>query len=197
LEDSTELGKLFTIDDDEKQAKAAKIDIEVLKTTFKYVGGTALIATFVLTDFLSRLVSTFSGFYEKDFYVLDEAQQREKLFTFVRNVILVQLFKLVIDLVRRFFIEFKNKITLDNIYKNLFSKMVNAPINEFYDVTPVFSIVSRFQACVDCFQNSIIDAILRIFGSLSDFLIKISIFYSVSHWLAACCFLAGYQLMQT
>jgi hypothetical protein len=66
------------------------------------------------------------------------------LFTFVRNVILVQLFKLVIDLVRRFFIEFKNKITLDNIYKNLFTKMVNAPINEFYDVTPVFSIVSRF-----------------------------------------------------
>jgi hypothetical protein len=59
-------------------------------------------------------------------------------------VILVQLFKLVIDLVRRFFIEFKNKITLDNIYKNLFTKMVNAPINEFYDVTPVFSIVSRF-----------------------------------------------------
>lgn len=171
--------------------------MEVLKTSFKYVGGTALIATFVLTDFLSRLVSTFSGFYEKDFYVLDEAQQREKLFTFVRNVILVQLFKLVIDLVRRFFIEFKNKITLDNIYKNLFSKMVNAPINEFYDVTPVFSIVSRFQACVDCFQNSIIDAILRIFGSLSDFLIKISIFYSVSNWLAACCFLAGYQLMQT
>jgi hypothetical protein len=66
------------------------------------------------------------------------------LFKFVRNVILVQLFKLVIDLVRRFFIEFKNKITLDNIYKNLFTKMVNAPINEFYDVTPVFSIVSRF-----------------------------------------------------
>ncbi|MFO0116822.1 MAG: hypothetical protein ACK521_04160 [bacterium] len=66
------------------------------------------------------------------------------MFTFVRNVILVQLFKLVIDLVRRFFIEFKNKITLDNIYKNLFTKMVNAPINEFYDVTPVFSIVSRF-----------------------------------------------------
>ncbi len=59
-------------------------------------------------------------------------------------MILVQLFKLVIDLVRRFFIEFKNKITLDNIYKNLFTKMVNAPINEFYDVTPVFSIVSRF-----------------------------------------------------
>ena len=66
------------------------------------------------------------------------------MLTFVRNVILVQLFKLVIDLVRRFFIEFKNKITLDNIYKNLFTKMVNAPINEFYDVTPVFSIVSRF-----------------------------------------------------
>lgn len=71
LEDGSELGRLFTVDDDEKQARAAKLDMEVLKTTFKYVGGTALIATFVLTDFLSRLVSTFSGFYEKDFYVLD------------------------------------------------------------------------------------------------------------------------------
>jgi len=46
----------------------------VLKTTFSYVGGAALIATFVLTDFLSRLVSTFNGFYEKDFYILDEVQ---------------------------------------------------------------------------------------------------------------------------
>jgi ATP-binding cassette, subfamily C (CFTR/MRP), member 1 len=72
LEDCTELGKLFTIDDDEKQARAAKLDWDILKTTFSFIGGSALIATFVFTDFLSRLVSTFSGFYEKDFFVQDE-----------------------------------------------------------------------------------------------------------------------------
>jgi hypothetical protein len=59
----------------------------------------------------------------------------------MRNVLLVQLFRLVIDLVRRYFIEYKNRLTLDNVYSNLFAKMVNAPVNEFYDVTPTFTIV--------------------------------------------------------
>jgi len=63
--------------------------MSVLKTTFTLVGGVGLIATFVFSDFLSRLVSTFSGFYEKDFFVQDEQQQREKLFVFIRNVLLV------------------------------------------------------------------------------------------------------------
>ena len=54
---------------------------------------------------------------------------------------LVQILKLAIDLIRRLFIERKNKITLDNIYTTLFAKMVNAPVNEFYDVTPTFMIV--------------------------------------------------------
>lgn len=74
LEDCTELGKLFTIDDDEKQARAAKLDWEILKTTFKFIGGAGLIATFVFTNFMSQLVSTFSGFYEKNFFVQDEEQ---------------------------------------------------------------------------------------------------------------------------
>ena len=105
MEDTSEIGKLFNTEKEEKQAKDAKIDMDVLKTTFKYVGGTALIAAFVLTDFVSNLISTASNFYEKDFYVLNEAEQRENLFTFVRNVILVHLIKLVIDLVKRFFRE--------------------------------------------------------------------------------------------
>jgi ABC-type multidrug transport system fused ATPase/permease subunit len=183
------------MDEDEKQARATKIDYDILKTTFGYIGGTGLIATFVFTNFLSQLVSTFSGFYEKDFFVQDEEKQREQLFTFIRNVLLVQLFKLVIELVRRVFVEYKNRITLDHIYSSLFTKMVNAPINEFYDVTPTFTIVQRFQACVDCFQSSIIESILRIFSSLSDFLIKMSIFYSVSGWLSAICLVAAYQLV--
>lgn len=91
--------------------------------------------------------------------------------------------------------EYKNRITLDRIYLDLFKKMVNAPINEFYDVTPTYAIVQRFHDSIDCFQNSIIDSILRIFSSLSDFLIKISIFASVSNWMAAICLVAAYQLV--
>lgn len=89
LADCSELGKLFTMDDDENQARAAKIDFTVLKTTFALIGGVGLIFTFVFSDFLSRLVSAFSGFYEKDFFVLDEDEQRERLFVFIRNVLLV------------------------------------------------------------------------------------------------------------
>lgn len=73
LEDCTELGKLFNDDDDEREAKDAKIDFDILKTTFKLIGGTTLIASFVLMNFLNQLVSTFSGFYEKDYFTMDEA----------------------------------------------------------------------------------------------------------------------------
>lgn len=99
---------------------------------------------------------------------------------------------MVIDLVRRVFFEYKNRVALDNVYQNLFTKMVNAPINEFYDVTPTFCIMMRFQASVECFQNSIISSILRIFSSLSDFLIKLGIFAAVSNWMAALCLIAAY-----
>jgi len=58
---------------------------------------------------------------------------------------------MVIDLVRRVFVEYKNRVVLDSVYQNLFSKIVNAPINEFYDVTPTFAIMMRFQASVECF----------------------------------------------
>ena len=155
-----------------------------------------MIIIFVLTNFFTQLVTTFSGFYEKDFYILDEAEQREKLFIFIRNVLLVQVFKMVIDLIQQVFWEYKNKVTLNQIYSNLFSKMVNAPINEFYDVTPVESIMLRFTQSVECFQSSIITSILRIFSSVSSFMIKITIFASVSNWLSVVCIICTWKLVQ-
>ena len=75
--------------------------------------------------------------------------------------------------------------------------MVNAPINEFYDVTPVDRIVTRFNASVDCFSESIINALLRIFSNISLFFIKISIFATVSNWMAAICIVAAMMLINT
>lgn len=72
----------------------------------------------------------------------------------------------------------------------------NAPINDFYDVTSTSTITRRFRESIDCFGGeSIVWMFQMIFGSITDFLIKLSIFASVSNWMAAILLIAFYQLL--
>lgn len=72
----------------------------------------------------------------------------------------------------------------------------NAPINDFYDVTSTSTITRRFNDSYHCFGGDCINHMFHmIFGSMTDFLIKLSIFASVSNWMAAVLLIAFYQLL--
>ena len=85
---------------------------------------------------------------------------------------------------------------MDKLNKSLFQMICNAPINDFFDVTSTSQIMRRFNESYHSFGGDCINHMFRmIFGSMSDFLIKFSIFASVSGWMAAFLLVAFYQLL--
>lgn len=140
---------------------------------------------------IAQLTATFKSFYETDFYTLSPDEQQAKAASYLTNVLLVSCFTLSLDVIKKVFWEKKNNSVQDNVYNMLFTKIIAAPINLFFDVTPVDQIMSRFSRSMGCFQNSIIYALLHIINSWTSFCIKLAIFASVSHLSTLCCLIVS------
>lgn len=112
---------------------------------------------------------------------------------FVFNFIMIKLGIMAIDLVKEWAKKKKNKRVLNRLYDTLFAKMVNAPINEFYEITPIDTIISRFHSSISIFENDIMSRLVGIFSSVSDLIIKAGIMYTISGWLGVLCLVAGYM----
>jgi len=68
---------LFKDDEDDREAKKAKIDTGILRQTFVLLGGFVSIAYFMFADFLTQSVNTYNDFQEKDFYAKSESEQSQ------------------------------------------------------------------------------------------------------------------------
>ena len=62
------------------------------------------------------------------------------------------------------FMSRKGKEMGRNIHQSLLSKVMNAPINLFFDVTPVGKIFQRFSEDIHVFNGAIFHGFRNIFG---------------------------------
>lgn len=65
------IGKLFKDDKQERKARMATLDFKILQQSFLLMGGFIMIASFVFSDLITTVSSTFNEFYQKDFYIHD------------------------------------------------------------------------------------------------------------------------------
>lgn len=187
-EDLTEVGKLFRDDEDEEEIEKARITWDVIKTTFGILGGFRVILFFAFTNLLGHIIRMGRGFYEKDFYMFDQEDQSAGVFTFVRNILLSSMFCLALEVLKNSYWEKKNNTVEDNIYSQLFNKIMAAPVNLFFDVTPIDKVVGRFHRSMGCFKDSIVHSLCWIIHNGCEFVIRLSLFAAVSYYMSGLAF---------
>ena len=194
-EEITEIGKLFRDDEDEEEMHKAKITFKVLCETFEILGGFKVIIFFACTNLITQLTRNFRGFYEKDFFMFDQENQRTEIFGFCGNILMSSILCLALEAFKNVFWEKKNNTVEDKMYTKLFNKIMDAPINLFFDVTPVDKVVGRFHRSLDTFKDSIVHSLCWIIHNGCECIIRFSLFAAVSYYMSGLAMVVGLSLL--
>jgi ATP-binding cassette, subfamily C (CFTR/MRP), member 1 len=194
-EEVTEIGRLFRDDEDEEEMHKAKISFKVLCETFEILGGLKVILFFAFTNLVSQLIRNFRSFYEKDFYMFDHDNQRSTVFGFCGNILMSSIFCLALEAVKNIYWEKKNNTVEDNMYSQLFNKIMDAPVNLFFDVTPVDKVVGRFHRSMHTFKDTIVHSLCWIIHNGCECIIRLSLFAAVSYYMSGLAFFVSLTLL--
>ena len=89
----------------------------------------------------------------------------------------------LVNLVVDGFVSLKAKQMGRNVHAGLLTKVMNAPINLFFDVTPVGKIFKRFSDDINVFNGEIFSGFRRIFGDVTYLVFIFSLLLQFSSWV--------------
>ena len=89
----------------------------------------------------------------------------------------------LVNLAVEVFVSLKAKQMGKNVHQSLLTKVMNAPINLFFDVTPVGKIFKRFSDDIHVFNGGIFHGFRRIFGDVTYLIFLFSLMLQFSSWI--------------
>ena len=178
-EDLKNAGNLF--EDESKE------HLSVTKDTYKQVFSRA-------GGILPFVVLTFAMLWNHFFHTAEEyewqtwgatsfEEQQERYASYTWKLTKYALTGALVNLAVEAFISLKAKQMGKNVHASLLSKVMNAPINLFFDVTPVGKIFKRFSDDIHVFNGAIFHGFRRIFGEVTYLVFIFSLLLQFSSWI--------------
>ena len=172
------IGKLLVEEADE----AVNADAETFRKLFGLIGG------FRTSIFLGCIILCKKYFHVyqeanmKEFAAVDPEKQGDLHASFLKQTFFVSLFAVGVNNLTDFiFRDFKRKMGRD-IHQSTLRKILFAPINLFFDVTPIGKILQIFTEDMNVFQGQIIEPIQHCSEMVSHVIVVFSIMFAVGSW---------------
>ena len=176
-ETSKTIGKLL-IDESEEKVNP---DSETLKKLMKLVGGFKI----VLLALVFQSVIHYQHYYEdltnKEFAATDPEKQGDLFYNYMLKAAYVSSAGLIIRSVKDGFFSYYQRHMAKGIVKDTLTKVLLAPVNLFFDVTPVGKILRIFQSEINVF-NHILEPVKHCLGMGAHVVVVITMLFNVGSW---------------
>ena len=175
---SKTIGKLLVEEADED----VNANSETFRKMFGLIGGFRTSIILGLIILCRKYFHIYQESNMKEFATVDPDKQADLHTSFLKQTFFVSLFAVFINNLTDFiFRDFKRKMGRD-IHKSTLRKILFAPINLFFDVTPIGKILQIFTEDMNVFQGQIIEPIQHCSEMVSHVIVVFSIMFAVGSW---------------
>ena len=100
----------------------------------------------------------------------------------MRKAAFFSLIAVVLAQVRHYFVQRHHRHLGADILKTTLKRVLLAPVNTFFDITPVGKILRIFQDEINIFRNHLFDPLKHICGMLSHVVVVVSLMLTIGFW---------------
>jgi len=98
------------------------------------------------------------------------------------RIALVGLFGLVMNNIRQIFFRRAKKSLGKDVHRVTLRRVLLAPVNTFFDVTPMGKIMNIFMGGLGVFEHQVLEAPNRMFEMLSHVIVVLSMMFAIGNW---------------
>ena len=113
---------------------------------------------------------------------LSPEQQLSEYSEYMKTLALVGLFGLVFGNIRDFIMQRMKKMVGRNVHKDTLRQVLKAPVNIFFDVTPVGKILNIFTRNMNVFYGQIVEPLNHMMNMASHVLVVLYYLFTIGNW---------------
>jgi len=176
LDEKTEklVGKLLMDEKDEK----VNADSKTLGQLFVMMGGTVSVVCFVLQNLFFRAIDIYTDALTNSWSEVSPEEQSSQYSAYMKQLAFVGLFLLVLGNVRHYLLNRMKRQVGRNVHKDTLRKIMKAPVNTFFDVTPVGKILNIFTRNMNVFYGGIVEPLQHMMNMSAHVLVVLAFLFS-------------------
>lgn len=175
---SKTVGKLF-VEDEDSQVSA---DDNTYTKLFALIGGPIPVIIFILYGQMQKYWENYKQSVDAEFAIIEPELQASKHSEYLWNAFIVSTIGIILQEVRNFVVRrYESRMAKGMIQKTL-ERVLLAPVNLFFDVTPVGKILEIFQEKMNVFRGCLFDPLKHCLGMGSHVVVVLSLMFCIGGW---------------
>ena len=171
------VGRLLQ-DENEEQVSADSMTYKKLLKMTGYGVLVFLITTVTVLKYLDKYQQSLLQYWANS----SPEEQLETFYDQMKTIICTSYVLLFLRVVRDFCMDMKKKHIGRNMHKKILRKVLQAPVNLFFDVTPIGKILSIFNGDLDVFYGEILNPLGNIFDMSAHILVVLASFFAIGNF---------------
>ena len=143
--------------------------------------GFKIIGLVVATTIVFKYAEVYKGSIIQDWANSPAETQLAEYQSHMKNLVLVSYALLALRLTRDFVFDKKKRDIGRNVHKETLTKVLHAPVNTFFDVTPIGKILSIFNGDLEVFYGRILEPLHHMTEMGAHIIVVLSIFYAIGN----------------
>ena len=180
LDEKTEkvVGKLLMDEKDEK----VNADSSTFFKLFAMMGGFTCVTIFIAQNIFFRMVDVYQDHMTNDWSTIPSDQQSEQYAYYMKTLTFVGMFGLIFGNIRDFVLQRMKKMVGRTVHKDTLRQVLHAPVNVFFDVTPVGKILNIFTRNMNVFYGQIVEPLNHMMNMTSHVLVVLYYLFVIGNW---------------
>lgn len=172
------VGKLLVDEKDEN----VDADKETFGRLYEMIGGAFTLGTLGITITVFKYFEVYKRSLTFEWSDASPEEQASKYTEYTSRIAFVGLLGLVLHKIKDIiFTKVKRAIGRD-VHRVTLRRVLLAPVNTFFDVTPLGKIVNIFMSNLNVFYGQVLDAPRGIFEMLSHVMVVFSMLFAIGNW---------------
>lgn len=172
------VGKLLMDEKDEK----VNADSSTMFKLFAMMGGFLSIFLFISQNIFFRMVDVYSDHITNEWSEITPEEQSDRFSEYMQTMAYVGLFGLVFGNIRDLVLQRMKKTIGRGVHKETLRQVLKAPVNIFFDVTPVGKILNIFTRNMNVFYGQIIEPLNHMMNMTSHVLVVLYYLFAIGNW---------------
>ena len=180
LDEKTEkvVGKLLMDEKDEK----VNADSSTFFKLFAMMGGFLCASIFIAQNIFFRMVDVYQDHITNEWSSIPSEQQSDQYSSYMKTLTFVGMFGLIFGNIRDFVLQRMKKMVGRNVHKDTLRQVLKAPVNIFFDVTPVGKILNIFTRNMNVFYGQIVEPLNHMMNMSSHVLVVLYYLFVIGNW---------------
>ena len=150
-------------------------------------GGFLIIGILVLATIFFKFFDIYSQSVSQNWAESSAEAQARNYSEYMTKMTWISFVGLALKTIQEHVFDKRRKVIGRDIHKETLKRLLLAPINNFFDVTPIGKIMTIFSEDLQVFYGRILDAPMRMMQFISNIIVVFSLMFAIGDWFLVPC----------